>query len=233
MPKICRACSFASWVKADTRQEYQAHRRQATCLLGLLCRQELPVYQRCLRLHRGRRDRADDPILPSRCPVIARPKNLATDVSTTEHVILHFMSLVDFDIVATIQATSPLVSSTDLNLAMEQFLREGSDSLLTGVPVRRFFWSIDGRPLNYDPFHRPFTQNFQGSIMENGAFYLTRRHILETYRNRLGGKVGIFRMAEETAVEYRRPRGLGGGRKASYEEHDQPCHEGQADQDDH
>jgi len=40
-------------------------------------------------------------------------------------VILHFRTLVDFDIVATIQATSPLVSSTDLDLAMEQFLREG------------------------------------------------------------------------------------------------------------
>jgi len=37
--------------------------------------------------------------------------------------------------------------------------------------------------------------------MENGAFYLTRRHILETYRNRLVGKVGIFRDAEETAID--------------------------------
>ena len=76
--------------------------------------------------------------------VLARPKILATDDSTTEDVILHFRTLVDFDIVATIQATSPLVSSTDLDLAMEQFLREGSDSLFTGVQVRRFFWSIDG-----------------------------------------------------------------------------------------
>jgi YrbI family 3-deoxy-D-manno-octulosonate 8-phosphate phosphatase len=121
-------------------------------------------------------------------------------------VTLHFMTLVDFDILATIQATSPLVSSTDLDLAVEQFLREGSDSLLTGVLVRRFFWSIEGQPLNYDPFHRPFTQNFQGSIMENGAFYLTKRYILENYRNRVGGKIGIFRMADQTATDIDDPQ---------------------------
>lgn len=138
--------------------------------------------------------------------IVARPKSLATDTSTTEDVMLHFMSLVDFDVLATLQATSPLVTSADLDLAIEQFLRDGNDTLLTGVPVSRFFWSMDGRPLNYDPLCRPFTQNFQGSVMENGAFYLTKRQILETHRCRLGGKIGIFRMAEETAIEIDEPQ---------------------------
>jgi YrbI family 3-deoxy-D-manno-octulosonate 8-phosphate phosphatase len=137
--------------------------------------------------------------------VIPRPENLATDVSTTEDVILHFMNLVDFDILATIQVTSPLVTNTDLDLAVEQFLREGSDSLLTGVLVKRFFWSIDGRPLNYDPRNRPFTQNFHGSIIENGSFYLSKRQTLETSGNRLGGRVGIFQMAAETAIDIDNP----------------------------
>ena len=137
--------------------------------------------------------------------VARRPLSLATDTSTTEDVLLHFMGLVDFDIVATIQATSPLTSSADLDRAVEQLVREGHESLVTGVLVRRFFWSLDGRPLNYDSCHRPFTQNFQGSIMENGAFYLTSRHILESQRNRLGGRVGIFEMSAETAIEIDNP----------------------------
>jgi N-acylneuraminate cytidylyltransferase len=111
------------------------------------------------------------------------------------------MSMVNFDIVATIQATSPLLSSMDLDVAIEQFEREGADSLLTGVVVKRFFWSLDARPLNYDPFHRPFSQQFQGSLMENGAFYLTRKSILERFRNRLGGITAVYQMAEETATE--------------------------------
>ena len=133
--------------------------------------------------------------------VIARPSQLATDSSTTEAVMLHFMTLVDFDVLATIQATSPLLESIDLDLGVEQLLRQGHDSLLSGVLLRRFLWSTDGRPLNYNPCDRPFTQHFKGSVMENGAFYLTRRHTLETHRNRLGGNVGVYLMAPETACE--------------------------------
>jgi YrbI family 3-deoxy-D-manno-octulosonate 8-phosphate phosphatase len=133
--------------------------------------------------------------------VLQRPPALAGDNATTDDVILHFATAVDFHIVATVQATSPLVSSSDLDLALTQLLRNGNDSLLTGVPVKRFFWSPDARPLNYDPFHRPFSQNFKGSIMENGAFYLTTRDTLNRYRNRLGGNIGIFEMAPDTAVE--------------------------------
>ena len=133
--------------------------------------------------------------------VLARPKALAADDATTDDVILHFMSLVDFDVVATLQATCPLVTGKDLTSGIEQFLLDGDDSLLTGVRVRRFFWTIDGLPLNYDPLRRPFSQNFEGSIMENGAFYLTKREALQTYRNRLGGKIGIFEMAEESATD--------------------------------
>jgi YrbI family 3-deoxy-D-manno-octulosonate 8-phosphate phosphatase len=133
--------------------------------------------------------------------VLARPPALAADTATTDDVILHFAAAVDFDIVATVQATSPLVSSSDLDLALTQMLRDGNDSLLTGVPVKRFFWSPDARPLNYDPLRRPFSQNFKGSIMENGAFYLTTRATLDKHRNRLGGKIGIFEMPPDTAVE--------------------------------
>lgn len=133
--------------------------------------------------------------------VVARPESLAMDNSTTDDVMLHFMSQVDFDVLATIQATCPLVRGIDLDLGIEQFIRNENDSLLTGVLTKRFYWSVDSRPLNYDPFRRPFSQDFEGSIVENGAFYLTNRTTLQTQRNRLGGKIGIFRMAKETVTD--------------------------------
>jgi len=181
-PEIVALVPWRGWVKADTRQNISPS-QEAAGILGLLCRQELPVYQRC---YVSTENEEIARTIESFRPVfrfLARPKSLATDVSTTEDVILPFQDLGGFDIVAKMRSRPPrpLVSITDLDLAMEQFLREGSDSLFTGVQVRRFFWSIDGRPYKlYDPFHRPFTPEFQGSIMENGAFYLTRRHILET-----------------------------------------------------
>jgi YrbI family 3-deoxy-D-manno-octulosonate 8-phosphate phosphatase len=137
--------------------------------------------------------------------VLERPRELATDTTTTDSVILEFMKTVDFDLLATIQATSPLTSPHDLDCAIQQLLRNGNDSLLTGVLTKRFFWTLDGVPLNYDFLRRPFTQEFGGSVMENGAFYLTKREALEKYQNRLGGKIGIYIMPEETATELDEP----------------------------
>jgi N-acylneuraminate cytidylyltransferase len=41
--------------------------------------------------------------------------------------------------------------------------------------------------------------------MENGAFYITRREVLEDYNCRLGGKVGVYEMHESLAHEIDEP----------------------------
>lgn len=137
--------------------------------------------------------------------VIMRPPELATDTATTESVMLHIKNIIDFDIIVTIQATSPLVSSEDFINAYSKFEKENLDSLVTGVRTKRFFWTMDGIPLNYDPFNRPRRQSFDGIFMENGAFYITKRDILEKYNCRLGGKIGVYEMSEDTAIEIDEP----------------------------
>ena len=133
--------------------------------------------------------------------VISRPAKYATDEASTESVMLHFMSQVDFDVLLTIQATSPLLKAQDLDRAVIQFKAEQLDSILSAVRTKRFFWNDDATPINYDPSHRPRRQEFRGTLMENGAFYITRRGILDRYQCRLGGKVGIYEMDESTAIE--------------------------------
>jgi len=133
--------------------------------------------------------------------IIMRPKKLATDKASTESVILHIANKINFDILFTIQATSPLTKSEDFIKAYEQFQKENLDSLLTGVQVKRFFWTLNNCPLNYDPLNRPRRQDFSGVIMENGAFYITKREILKKYKCRLGGKIGIYKMEKETGIE--------------------------------
>jgi N-acylneuraminate cytidylyltransferase len=137
--------------------------------------------------------------------VIDRPMALATDDSSTEEVMLHFAKTVPFDILCTIQATSPLLTAWDLDSAIDVFETGGYDSLLTAVRTTRFFWTDDFRPMNYDPRRRPRRQDFRGTLMENGAFYLTRRETLEATGCRLGGRIGIYEMGAETAVEIDAP----------------------------
>jgi len=129
--------------------------------------------------------------------VLMRPPHLSEDETPTEAVMLDLMERVEnFDILATIQATSPLTSERELDSAIALMLEGNLDSVVTGTAMKRFVWTPDGTPLNYDFRKRPFMQNFAGSVIENGAFYLTRRELLVRDRCRLGGRVGVYTMPE-------------------------------------
>lgn len=137
-----------------------------------------------------------------RIQVIDRPSALAQDTSSTESVMLHFAEMVsDWDVLVTLQATSPLTTALDIDTALAEFSEEGFDSMLSGVRTKRFFWTNEGQPLNYDFRNRPRRQDFSGSVVENGAFYITKREVLETHRCRLGGNIGIFMMPDDTLTE--------------------------------
>ncbi|MBM3095511.1 acylneuraminate cytidylyltransferase family protein [Ensifer sp. T173] len=137
--------------------------------------------------------------------VIDRPQQLAQDHSSTEDVMMHFASVVPFETLVTIQATSPLLEGRDLDKALKLFEAGSYDSMLSAVRLKRFFWNDDFTPVNYDPLHRPRRQVFDGILMENGAFYVTTRRMLETSKCRLGGKTAVYEMGEHTAVEIDEP----------------------------
>jgi YrbI family 3-deoxy-D-manno-octulosonate 8-phosphate phosphatase len=137
--------------------------------------------------------------------ILRRDPILATDTASTESVMLDFMDKVNFDILVTLQATSPLTTTENIDSAIKYFLDNDFDSLLTGVRAKRFFWSDDGKPVNYNPLKRPRRQDFNGWIIENGAFYITKKSILKSKKCRLGGKIGIYEMPSETAYEIDEP----------------------------
>jgi N-acylneuraminate cytidylyltransferase len=142
----------------------------------------------------------------SRVTVLDRAAENATDTASSESVMLEVLAKVGpCDVFSLIQATSPLTRADDFRTARAQFERDGLDSLVTGVTLKRFFWTPDGRPLNYDPARRPRRQDFAGTVMENGAFYFTRSALLTQTGSRLGGKVGVHAMHEECAAELDEP----------------------------
>jgi N-acylneuraminate cytidylyltransferase len=138
---------------------------------------------------------------PAGVTVLDRSAETCTDTASTESAMLEFKQRAAFDVLCLIQATSPLTRAEDFIAAKQKFLNEHLDSLLTAVESKRFYWTADGTPVNYDPLKRPRRQDFAGCMMENGAFYFTRLEILEEFGNRLGGRIGIHEMAPETAIE--------------------------------
>jgi N-acylneuraminate cytidylyltransferase len=140
-----------------------------------------------------------------RVHVFRRDASTCTDEASTESAQLEFARAVPFSVLCTIQATSPMTQAEDFRRAREQFDKTGADSLLTATRLKRFFWGDDGRPLNYDPLQRPRRQEFRGTLMENGAFYFTRREVLEGMRCRLGGRITVYEMTPENATELDEP----------------------------
>ena len=126
--------------------------------------------------------------------ILWRPAEFATNTASTESVMLHAAEHDPFDVLATIQATSPLTTPQDLKEAYRQFVKYELDSLFTGTRIHKFFWTDDMRPINYYPPSRPMRQEWAGTICENGAFYITKRKTLIWNNCRVGGKIGWYEM---------------------------------------
>jgi len=143
----------------------------------------------------------------SKVKVIGRSPESATDTASTEFVMLEFANNYEFDNIVLIQATSPLLRTEDLDGGFK--LYESSDSVLSVVRQKRFIWENDEMnnaiPKNYDPFNRPRRQNFDGYLVENGAFYITSRDRLLVSKNRISGKIKAYEMCEESYLEIDEP----------------------------
>ena len=137
-----------------------------------------------------------------------QPEN-ATDTSSTESALLEFLAasptLLPEDVIVLTQATSPFTQTSHFQEALQQFLTNKPDSLLSCVRTKRFFWNANGTPRNYDFFQRPRRQDFEGEFMENGAFYINTVGGILTHQCRLGGKVSIYEMPEYSGLELDEP----------------------------
>lgn len=141
--------------------------------------------------------------------VIRRSAESASDTASTEMAMLEFAQLTDFDTIVLVQATSPLLTAEDLERGIAVYTEEGTDSVLSVVRQKRFHWVNDKNgfvvPSNYDVFHRPRRQDFDGYLVENGAFYITsRKRLLET-QNRISGNIKAVEMNEDTFFEIDEP----------------------------
>jgi N-acylneuraminate cytidylyltransferase len=133
--------------------------------------------------------------------IIKRLDKLAKDNSSTEDVLLDFSNRIDFENLITIQATSPFTTSKNIDEAIHVYKKNKLDSLFTAVRSKRFYWNDNIKPINYNPKKRVMRQNFKGTLMENGAFYITKKEILVKHKCRLGGKIGVYEMGNMHSLE--------------------------------
>ena len=133
--------------------------------------------------------------------IIKRKKNISGDYSTTEDVIvdvLNNLGLENYepDIVVLFQVTSPIRHLNIIDKAIEKFINNESDSLLSVTKNHSFLWKkgINPQPINYDYKNRPMSQDFNNQFIENGSFYIFKPWLIHKNKCRIGGKISLFEM---------------------------------------
>ena len=140
----------------------------------------------------------------SKTRIFKRSIENSGDDSSTESVMLEFLdkqSYKDTDNFILVQATSPLTETSDFDQALIKIRKENADSLLTCVRTKRFLWRDDGTPTNYNYRNRPRRQEFDGILVENGAFYINQVSNILCAKNRLSGKISIYEMEGYKYIE--------------------------------
>ncbi|GJM28682.1 MAG: acylneuraminate cytidylyltransferase [Cyclobacteriaceae bacterium] len=140
----------------------------------------------------------------SKISIFHRVEENARDTSSTEDVMLEYLKFENpdkNDLLFLVQATNPFSTSKDFDTAVDLLNNTPIDSLLSCSRVKRFLWTEQGKPLNYQYEKRPRRQDFPGTMMENGAFYLNTVSSIVKHRNRLSGNIGIYEMPAFAALE--------------------------------
>ena len=137
--------------------------------------------------------------------IFDRSSTNASNTASTESVMLEFLDNNVFsgeDLFVLVQATTPFTSSENFDNAIN-ILKSNIeiDSLLSCVESKRFFWTKNGNAINYDYNNRPLRQDFDGILMENGAFYINTVANIKNFKNRLSGTIHPYVMPEYTAIE--------------------------------
>jgi len=140
--------------------------------------------------------------------VIDRPKSISGDTASTESALIHALkNIVDKpEVVILLQPTSPLRPKNSLNDAINTFLSNNYDSLLSISPTHRFFWQINDKKAipKYDFNNRPRRQDLKSkdiNYIENGSLYISTYDNLIHNNNRLGGNIGYVIFDEKYSYE--------------------------------
>lgn len=142
--------------------------------------------------------------------VIWRPKEISGDDSTSESALIHTLDFLNQkdgyipDLVVFLQCTSPVRTSMDIDMAVQQLVDEGADSLVSVTPWHGLYWILEdggAKSVSFDYRNRPRRQDMRPEFRENGSIFIFKPLVLNRLNNRLGGKVVLFEMNPWTRFE--------------------------------
>ncbi|MEE1150716.1 MAG: UDP-2,4-diacetamido-2,4,6-trideoxy-beta-L-altropyranose hydrolase [Methanobrevibacter sp.] len=140
--------------------------------------------------------------------VIMRSEELSGDDVPLEPVVYDAMvkkekqTFDEYDIVVTLQPTSPLLKPSSLDSAIEKFDDFSIDSVLSVVDDRHLSWGYDEKNQRYFPnyIERKNRQFLPKDFRETGAIFITRRHFVHE-DSRLGTNLELIELSRQESVD--------------------------------
>ena len=140
--------------------------------------------------------------------VIRRVDELASDEIPLDPVIFDAMiqkeklTLDEYDIVITLQPTSPLIKTSTLNKTIEKFDDFSIDSVISVVDDRHLTWGYDEDNKRYYPnyIERVNRQYLPKRFKETGAILATRRAFVNE-TSRLGTNIDLIEVSRSESVD--------------------------------
>mgnify|MGYP000866270487 FL=1 len=142
--------------------------------------------------------------------VVFRALELSTDEVTLDPVVCHAAHEMEertgaaYDVVITLQPTTPLLRHDTLAKGLDYFFSGAWDTVLSAVNKPRLFWEKRGDAIVPLYTERRNRQNLRPQYLETGAFLITGRAFV-TADSRIGRRVSVFETDEDESVELRTP----------------------------
>lgn len=138
--------------------------------------------------------------------VVGRRAELAQDAVTLDPVVYDAVLQMEekmeksYDVVITLQPTSPLMTPETLNRAVKSFLSGKADTIISVVNRPHLSWKKENGQIipNYEK--RLNRQQLPPNYFETGAFFITRREFV-TENSRLGKEIGVFEVPERESID--------------------------------
>ena len=141
--------------------------------------------------------------------VIRRPAEISTDFCKTNSAIEHFLNTVDdVTFFACVQATTPLMEWEYIKKGFDKIQSNEFDSVLSVCESKKFYWTAEGKPVNFSITHRNRTQDMENHYEENGSFYITTKEKFFINKSLMGGRVGFVETPQIISLEIDGPQDL-------------------------
>ncbi len=108
----------------------------------------------------------------------------------------------EFDLVFTVQPTSPLLKSSTLDSAIEQLVTNDLDTIISVVDSRALRWAYDDEKKSFYPlYEKRLNRQYQPKVFEEtGAILGTKRSFVHE-DSRIGENVGLIEVSRDESVD--------------------------------